>query len=218
MFERPCLNGRFGKTVRETVYRNCQALCTMGRKTWRHGVPHEQNCAICGDNLAKINMIYHFYAPGQLEYSSIDKMAKYDRSTFHNYVAFLAGELAPGTRHPHHDSESSSCYHDAFLPWGHYHNNIVLFYHDSPITRSHFMDPTDRAIKGFYCTDIDSIVLDCRNSVAYSLEIVQTCAKPSILNSLAPGRWKIHWKVIFECNFCRCICTYSNENGLHWMP
>ena len=61
-------------------------------------------------------MIYHFYAPGQLEYSSIDKMAKYDWSTFRNYVAFLAGELAPGTRHPHHDSESSSCYHDAFLP------------------------------------------------------------------------------------------------------
>ena len=79
-------------------------------------------------------------------------MAKYDWNTFRNYVAFLAGELAPGTRHPHHDSEWSSCYHDAFLPWGHYHNNIVLFYHDSPITRSHFMDPTDHAIKGFYCT------------------------------------------------------------------
>ena len=78
-------------------------------------------------------------------------MAKYDWNTFRNYIAFLAGELAPGTRHPHHDSEWSSCYHDAFLPWGHYHNNIVLFYHDSPITRSHFMDPTDRAIKGFYC-------------------------------------------------------------------
>ena len=30
-------------------------------------------------------------------------------------------------------------------------NNIMLFYHDSPITRSHVMDPTDRAIKGFYC-------------------------------------------------------------------
>ena len=112
---------------------------------------HEQNCAVCGDNLAKINMIYHFYALGQLEYSSIDKMAKYDWNTFCNYVAFLAVELAPGTRQPHHDSESSSYYHDAFLPWGHYHNNIVLFYHDSPITRSHFMDPTDRAIKGFYC-------------------------------------------------------------------
>ena len=69
MFEGPFLNGRFGKTDRETVYLNCQALCTMGRKTWRHGVPHEQNCAVCGDNLAKINMIYHFYAPGQLEYS-----------------------------------------------------------------------------------------------------------------------------------------------------
>ena len=148
MFEGPCLNGRFGKTDRETVYWNCQALCTMGRKTWRHGVPYEQNCAVCGDNLAKINMIYHFYAPGQLEYSSIDKMAKYDWSMFRNYVAFLAGELAPGTRHPHHDSESSLCYHDAFLPWGHYHNNIVLFYHDSPIARSHFMDPTDRAIRG----------------------------------------------------------------------
>ena len=53
---------------------------------------------------------------GSAEYSSIDKMAKYDWSTFRNYVAFLAGELAPGTRHPHHDSESSSCYHDTFLP------------------------------------------------------------------------------------------------------
>ena len=154
MFEGPSLNGCFGKTDRETVYRNCQALCTMGRKTWRYGVPHEQNCAVCGDNLAKINMIYHFYAPGQLEYSSIDKMAKYDWSTFRNYVAFLAGELAPGTRHPHHDSESSSFYHDAFLPWGRYHNNIVLFYHDSPITQSHFMDPTDRVIKGFYCISL----------------------------------------------------------------
>ena len=79
-------------------------------------------------------------------------MAKYDWNTSRNYVAFLAGELAPGTRRPHHDSELISCYHDAFLPWGHYHNNIVLFYHHSPITRSHFMDPTDRAIKGFYCS------------------------------------------------------------------
>ena len=168
MFEGPCLNGRFGKTDRETVYRNCQALCTMGRKTWRHGIPQEQNCAVCGDNLAKINMIYHFYAPGQLEYSLIDKTAKYDWSTFRNYVAFLAGELAPGTRHPHHDSESSSCYHDVFLPWGHYHKNIVLFYHDSPITRSHFMDPTDRAIKGFYCMHFIPVTL--RSSMDVSCE------------------------------------------------
>ena len=34
----------------------------MGRKTWRHGDPHEQNHAVCGDYLAKVNMIYHFYA------------------------------------------------------------------------------------------------------------------------------------------------------------
>ena len=87
-----------------------------------------------------------------MEYSSIDKMTKYDCHTFRNYVAFLHGRMAPGTRRPHHDSELISCYHDAFLTWGHYHNNIVLFYHDSPITRSHFMDPTDRAIKGFYCS------------------------------------------------------------------
>ena len=40
------------------------------------------------------------------------------------------------------------------MPTDHYLNNIVLFYHDSPITRSHFMDPTDRAIKGFYCITI----------------------------------------------------------------
>ena len=78
-------------------------------------------------------------------------MAKYDWNAFRNYVAFLAGEMASGTMHPHHDSELISWYHDAFLPWDHYLNNIVLFYHDSPITRSHFMDPTDRAIKGFYC-------------------------------------------------------------------
>ena len=134
-------------TDRETVYRNCP----LGRKTWRHGDPHAQNYAVCGDDLARINMIYHFYAPGYVEYSSIDKMAKYEWNMFRNCVAFLAGGVAPGTRRPHHDSELTSCYHDAFLTWGHYHNNIVLFYHDSPITRSHFMDPTDRAMKGFYC-------------------------------------------------------------------
>ena len=38
------------------------SLRTMGRKTWRHGDQHEQNHAVCGDNLAKINMIYRFYA------------------------------------------------------------------------------------------------------------------------------------------------------------
>ena len=84
-------------------------------------------------------------------------MAKYDWNAFRNYVAFLAGRMAPGTSCPHHDSELTSCYHDAFLPWGHYHNNIVLFYHDSPVTRSYFMDPTDRAIKGFYCITISMI-------------------------------------------------------------
>ena len=83
-------------------------------------------------------------------------MVKYEWNTFRNYVAFLAGDMAPKTRCPHHDSELISGYHDAFLPWGHYHNNIVLFYHDSPTTRSHFMDPTDRAIKGFYCTFLSS--------------------------------------------------------------
>ena len=41
--------------------------------------------------------------------------------------------------------------HITTVSWFHYHNNIVLFYHDSPITRSHFMDPTDHAIKWFYC-------------------------------------------------------------------
>ena len=94
-------------------------------------------------------------------------MAKYDWNTFRNCVAFLAVGVAPGTRRPHHDSELISCYHYAFLTWGHYHNNIVLFYHDSPITRSHFMDPTDRAIKGFYCI-----------SIANALYILQYCTKP----------------------------------------
>ena len=125
--------------------------CTMGRKTWPHEDPHAQNYAVCSDDLARINLIDHFYAPDYVEYSSIDKMAKYGCNTFRNYVAFLAGGMAPGTRRLHHDSELTSCYHDAFLTWVHYHNNIMLFYHDSPITRSHFMDPTDCAIKGFYC-------------------------------------------------------------------
>ena len=126
----------------------------MGWKTWRLGDQHAQNYAVCSNDLARINMIYHFYAPGNVEYSSINKMAKYDWNTFRNYVAFLASGVAPGTRRPHHDSELISCYHDAFRTWGHYHNNIVLFYHDSPITRSHFMDPTERAIKGFYCMSL----------------------------------------------------------------
>ena len=51
-------------TDRETVYRNCLPLCTMGRKTWRQGDPHAQNYAVRGDDLARIDMIYHFYAPG----------------------------------------------------------------------------------------------------------------------------------------------------------
>ena len=122
-----------------------------GMETWRHGDPHAQNYAVCNDDLARINMIYHFYAPCYVEYSSINKMAKYDWNKFRNYVAFLASGVAPGTRRPHHDSELISCYHDAFQTWGNYHNSIVLFYHDSPITRSYFMDPTDRGIKGFYC-------------------------------------------------------------------
>ena len=45
-------------TDRETVYRNCLPLCTMGRKTWRHEDPHAQNYAVCSDDLARINMIY----------------------------------------------------------------------------------------------------------------------------------------------------------------
>ena len=55
---------RGSSTDGETVYWNCLPLCTMGRKTWWHRDPHVQNYAVCGDGLAKINMIYHFYAPG----------------------------------------------------------------------------------------------------------------------------------------------------------
>ena len=70
---------------------------------------------------------------------------------FCNYVAFLAGDMAPGTRCPHHNSELTSCYHDSFVPWDQYHNNIVLFVDDSRVTQSHLVDPTDCVIKGFYC-------------------------------------------------------------------
>ena len=157
VFNTLCLNGHFGKkeqpvsspfhipngfahnsghvgglrgflTDRETVYRNCLPMRTMGRKTWWHGDPHAQNYTICSDDLARINMIYHFYTPGYVEYSSIDKMAKCDWNSFRSYVAFLAGGMAPGTRSPHHDSESTSCYHDAFLTWGHSCYKGVLLY------------------------------------------------------------------------------------------
>ena len=153
----------------------------MGRKTWRQGDPHAQNYAVCGDDLARINVIYHFYAP---EYSSIDKMAKYDWNTFRNYVAFLADRMAPGTRRPHHDSGLTSCYHGVFLTWGHYHNNIVLFYQDSPITRSHFMDPTDRAIKGFYCS---SVLVNCTKLSLLALSDV--------------------------CPLCVVICVFAGVSG-----
>ena len=43
------------------------------------------------------------------------------------------------------------------------------------------MDPTDRAIKGFYC--IDGFVQDCSNSIANARELLQSCTKPSILNA-----------------------------------
>ena len=46
--------------------------------------------------------------------------------------------------------------------------NIVLFYHDSPIARSHFMDPTDRAIKGFYCICISALWNKTRQIWHYS--------------------------------------------------
>ena len=154
LFSRIILDTLVACMLSRQIVKQSTGTVTMGWKTWRHGDPHAQNYAVCSDDLARINMIYHFYAPGYVEYSLINKMAKYDWNTFLNYVAFLAGAVAPGTRCPHHDSELISCYHDAFRTWGHYHNNIVLFYHDSPITRSHFMDPTDRAIKGFYCTAV----------------------------------------------------------------
>ena len=169
----------------------------MGWKTWRHGDPHAQNYAVCSDDLGRINMIYHFYAPCYVEYSSMNKMAKYDWNTFRNYVAFLAGGVAPGTRRPHHDSELISCYHDAFRTWGHYHNNIVLFYHDSPITRSHFMDPTDRAIKGFYCIK--------RNDER---------ASDHIYNPNVKGLHKIEhsvtWALIMHFFFC-IFCDATNK-------
>ena len=43
--------------------------------------------------------------------------------------------------------------HEAFLPFDHDRDRntmIVVFYHDSPIPRSNFLDPTDRVIRGFY--------------------------------------------------------------------
>ena len=52
---------------------------------------HTEKCEVCGENLAKINTIRHFYATYQLEYSSIDKMTKWDRDMFRDYVAFVAG-------------------------------------------------------------------------------------------------------------------------------
>ena len=82
-------------------------------------------------------------------------MTKYNWNTFCNSVAFLASDTAPGTRHPHHNSELTSCYHESFLPWDQYHyNNIMLFDHDSPITRSHFVYPTDCVIRGFYYSNL----------------------------------------------------------------
>ena len=103
-------------------------------------------------------------------------MAKYDWNKFRNYIAFTAGEMVPGTRRPHHDNKLTSWYHDAFVPWDHYHNNIVLFYHDSPLTRSHFMDPTDRAIKGFYCKSNN--IVTCFSSF-FVADSVVLCTKGS---------------------------------------
>ena len=166
---------------------------TMGWKTWRHGDPRRST--VCSDDLARINMIYHFYAPCYVEYSLINKMAKYDWNTFRNYVAFLVGGVAPGTRRPHHDSELISWYHEAFRTWGHYHNNNVLFYHDSPITRSHFMDPTDRAIKGFYCI-----------WQTFSQNVVD------IIIYFVTGNW-------FQYNFLRAynrLLTQRVSYGHHW--
>ena len=52
-----------------------------------HGLYYD----VCADNLERINKIRHFYAPELPENRSIDKMNKYDRDRFRNYVEFLAG-------------------------------------------------------------------------------------------------------------------------------
>ena len=49
----------------------------MGSKTWRHGDPHEQNHAVCGDYLAKVNTVKchynacHYNANASLTRSSL---------------------------------------------------------------------------------------------------------------------------------------------------
>ena len=135
------------------------------------------------------------------------QMAKYDCNTFRNYIAFLHGRMPPGTRRPHHDSELISCYHDAFLTWGHYHNNIMLFNQDSPITRSHFMDPTDRAIKGFYCmyflqhqwflSTLPQLMICCQMALSHPLPVNVRLSSVRSCGILPGGNFTAHAQYIY---------------------
>ena len=123
-----------GLSAFSTDYEKSLPLCSMGRKTWQCGDPHSQSHTIFGDILAKLHMICHSYMPEELEYSSIDKMVKYDRNMFCNYIAFLASDQGE-TRCPQHVSE----WHEKFVPWDHYHNEIILFDHNSCISWTSLM-------------------------------------------------------------------------------
>ena len=128
----------------------CFGAMQYGKATRVRGTTHMENYDIWGNNLAKINAFGNFYAPDQLENSSIDRTVKNDRDTFHNYVEFFTGN--PVIMRWVWLMSWGIC-----AMWGLLTSivkdisKIVVFYHNSPITRSNFLDPTDPVIKGFYC-------------------------------------------------------------------
>ena len=136
------LDTRVACVLSQQIVKQSTGTVTMGWITWRYGDPHAQNYAVCSDDLARINMIYHFYAPGYVEYSLINKMAKYDWNSFRNYVAFLAGAVAPGTREREREIQFIGLFEDRghqgpYSPYKPFNHNlyigIIIFPHiDNP--------------------------------------------------------------------------------------
>ena len=143
---------------------------------------------------------YHFYAPCYVEYSSINKMAKYDWNTFRNYVAFLAGGVAPGTRHPHHDSELISCYHDAFRTWGHYQYLIISWYLHvrNGVAVAAYSRLASRSQAKFHTKKLSPLVCPCAAAPAQSTTSAHRSLDFRRATSSQRGRWVGSWPLLLR--------------------
>ena len=73
-----------------------------------------------------------------------------------------------------------------------YYHNIVLFDYNSPITQSHFVDPTNHVIKGFYCITAPGIYwYTCTKTDQISL-LLESTDTPRLARYLCSWNLLIH--------------------------